>query len=398
MDFMTELRELEPAVLADRNVLHQNPELSFQERETTAFLKKKLREFGVDLEPLQMETGISALIRGGKPGPTICIRNDMDALPIQEQTGLPFASKRGGVSHSCGHDIHAVMAIYCAKLLQERREQLCGNVRITIQPAEETGTGAYAMVKAGLMDLLPKNDIVIGAHVYPSVPVGSIMVMKGPAQAASDHFKITVKGKGGHGAYPHLCVDPLTVSAYLITQLQTVISREEMPTKPAVLTVGTISGGTAANVIPDEIVMTGTLRTLYPDTREHNKEAICRITQSVCSSMRAEGTVEFSTGIPPVINDPQVVDGIVAAAEQVLGSGHVVNQEFPSMGSDDFSVFLEYSPGAQIMIGSANDDPASKIGLHRGENIFAPQSLMVGIGVLTRYVLNTLSVPPKQSP
>lgn len=395
MNFMTELQGLEPAILADRAYLHQNPELSFQEYETTAFLKKKLCEFGVALEPLAMETGVSALIQGGRPGPTICIRNDMDALPIQEQTGLPFASKQEGISHACGHDIHAIMALYCAKLLQERREQLCGNVRIIIQPAEETGTGAYAMVKAGIMELAPKSDLVIGAHVYPSVPVGSIMVMKGPAQASSDHFKITVRGRGGHGAYPHLCADPLVVSAYLITQLQTVISREEMPTKPAVLTLGTISGGTAANVIPDEVVMTGTLRNLYPDTREHNKEAICRITEYVCRSMRAEGVVEFSTGIPPVINDSEVIDGIVKAADQVLGPGHVITQEFPSMGSDDFSVFLEYSPGAQIMVGSANDAPNTKVGLHRGENVFDPQSLMVGICVLTQYVLNALSDPSK---
>lgn len=395
MNFMTELQGLEPAILADRAYLHQNPELSFQEYETTAFLKKKLREFGVALEPLAMETGVSALIQGGRPGPTICIRNDMDALPIQEQSGLPFAPKQEGISHACGHDIHAIMALYCAKLLQERREQLCGNVRIIIQPAEETGTGAYAMVKAGIMELAPKSDLVIGAHVYPSVPVGSIMVMKGPAQASSDHFKITVRGRGGHGAYPHLCADPLVVSAYLITQLQTVISREEMPTKPAVLTLGTISGGTAANVIPDEVAMTGTLRNLYPDTREHNKEAICRITEYVCRSMRAEGVVEFSTGIPPVINDSEVIDGIVKAADQVLGPGHVITQEFPSMGADDFSVFLEYSPGAQIMVGSANDAPNTKVGLHRGENVFDPQSLMVGICVLTQYVLNALSDPSK---
>ena len=163
MNFMTELQGLEPAILADRAYLHQNPELSFQEYETTAFLKKKLREFGVALEPLAMETGVSALIQGGRPGPTICIRNDMDALPIQEQSGLPFASKQEGISHACGHDIHAIMALYCAKLLQERREQLCGNVRIIIQPAEETGTGAYAMVKAGIMELAPKSDLVIGA-------------------------------------------------------------------------------------------------------------------------------------------------------------------------------------------------------------------------------------------
>ena len=393
MDLMSELSQLKQEIFTDRAYLHQNPELSFQEHKTTAFLKEKLQAFGAVLEPLAMETGVSALIRGAHPGPTICIRNDMDALPIQEQTGLPFASKTEGVCHACGHDIHAIIALYCAKLLQERRDSLHGNVRIVIQPAEETGNGATAMMEAGLADLSPKTDLVIGTHVYPSVPAGSILVMKGAAQAASDPFRITVKGRGGHGAYPHLCVDPLVVSAYLITQLQTLVSREDMPTKPAVLTLGTISGGTAANIIPDEIVMTGTLRSLYPDARSHNKEAICRMTEYVCKSMRAEGQVEFLTGVPPVINDASVIDGVAAAADQLLGPGHVIWQEFPSMGSDDFSVFLEHSPGAQIMIGSANESPSTKIGLHRGENVFDPQSMLVGIGVLTQYILNALSNP-----
>ncbi len=390
MDLWNEIKALEPDIIADRTYLHRNPELSFQEYETTRFLKEKLEEFGVRLEPLDMETGVSALIQGARPGPTICIRNDMDALPIQERTGLPFSSEREGVSHSCGHDIHAVIAVYCAKLLNERREQLAGNVRIVIQPAEEGGSGAYAMVNAGLMDFLPKNDIVVGLHVHPAVPAGKISLLKGPAQAASDHFKITVKGVGGHGAYPHRCVDPIVVSACLIAQLQTVISRETMPAKPAVLTFGTVHGGTASNVIPDEVVLTGTLRSLYPDTRQQNQQAIRRITQCLCRGMRAEGTVEFTNGIPPVINDGEIVDAISAAADQVLGPGHTVWEPFPSMGSDDFSVFLDYSRGCQFFVGSANEDPQTQIGLHRGENIFDTKSLLTGTGVLTQYIINVL--------
>ena len=391
MNLKNEIKALEEAMIADRRHLHRHPELAFHEYRTTAFLKQRLQEFGVELEPLDMETGVSALIRGVHDGPTICIRNDMDALPIQERTGLPFASCVESVCHCCGHDIHAVTALYCAKLLQERREALHGNVRIVIQPAEEGASGAYAMAAAGAMDFTPKTDIVVGTHVHPAVPVGSISVMPGPAQAASDHFTITVKGVGGHGAYPHLCVDPIVVSAYLIAQLQTVVSRETQPTKPAVLTFGTISGGVAANAIPWEVTITGTLRSLYPDSRKHNKEAIIRITEGVCSAMRAEGTVIFEDpGIPPVINDPETTQAILAAAEKVLGKGHGIITEFPSMGSDDFSVFLEYSRGVQFFVGSANNDPATKIGLHCGDNVFDESALSVGVSVLTQYVLDAL--------
>ena len=391
MNLKNEIKALEEAMIADRRHLHRHPELAFHEYRTTAFLKQRLQEFGVELEPLDMETGVSALIRGVHDGPTVCIRNDMDALPIQERTGLPFASCVESVCHCCGHDIHAVTALYCAKLLQERREALHGNVRIVIQPAEEGASGAYAMAAAGAMDFTPKTDIVVGTHVHPAVPVGSISVMPGPAQAASDHFTITVKGVGGHGAYPHLCVDPIVVSAYLIAQLQTVVSRETQPTKPAVLTFGTISGGVAANAIPREVTITGTLRSLYPDSRKHNKEAIIRITEGVCSAMRAEGTVIFEDpGIPPVINDPETTQAILVAAEKILGKGHGIITEFPSMGSDDFSVFLEYSRGVQLFVGSANNDPATKIGLHCGDNVFDESALSVGVSVLTQYVLDAL--------
>ena len=385
-----EIEGLRENIIQDRICLHRNPELAFHEFETTAFLKKRLTEFGVELEPLNMTTGISALIRGGRPGPTICIRNDMDALPIQEETGLPFMSEKEGVSHACGHDIHAVTAVYCAKLLNERKDQLAGNVRIVIQPAEEGAKGAYAMAEAGAMDLEPKSDVVVGLHVQPSVKVGNISMMKGPAEAASDYLKITVRGKGGHGAYPHLCVDPIVAAAYLVTALQTVVSRESMPQKPAVLTFGTIHGGNVPNAVPDEVVITGTMRSLHPDARAHNKEAVIRLTKEICSSMRAEGTAVFENGIPPVINDPEVIDGIAEAADQYLGKGHVIFTEFPSMGSDDFAVFLDYCRGAQFFIGSANDSEQTRLGLHKGRNIFDPECLFVGIGVLTQYVLNQL--------
>lgn len=304
---------------------------------------------------------------------------------------MDYSSAYEGISHSCGHDIHTVVALYCAKILNERKGTLAGNVRIVFQPAEETAVGAKKMVKAGIMELQPRNDLVVGLHTHPLTPVGSICLRKGPMEAASDYITITVKGKCGHGAYPHDCVDPIVVSAYLIAQLQTVISRENQAVKAAVLSIGSIHAGQTHNSIPGEVVMLGTLRSLYPECREKNLEAIRRITKGVCESMRAEGLVEVSdASLPPVFNDDAVVDGIIEAADQVLGEGHVVDFPFPSMGSDDFAVFMDYCKGAQFFLGTGNEYANSRIGLHNGKNDFDERSLHVGVAVLTRYILNEL--------
>jgi len=392
MELMKEISALSREMSEVRQFLHRHPELSGKEVRTTRFLAEKLTAHGIELERLPIATGVSALIRGAKSGPTICIRHDIDALPIQEETGLPFASEREGISHACGHDIHATVALYCAILLQAHRGELCGNVRVVFQPAEETGQGAKDMIRAGLMELLPKNDIVVGLHTHPLTPVGDICLRKGPMEAGADSFQITVTGKGGHGAYPWDCVDPIAVSACLITQLQTVISRENPAVKPAVLTIASIHGGNSFNSIPNEVVMQGSLRTLYPECRDHNVAAIRRITRSVCEGMNAEGTVQFNDmNLPPITNDSDVVDGLVRAAGETLGEGHVREFVFPSMGSDDFAVFLQYSKGAQFFLGTANEEENSRLGLHKGKNIFDERCIPVGVAVLTKYVMNELS-------
>ena len=316
----------------------------------------------------------------------------MDALPIQEQTGLDFSSEKEGVSHSCGHDIHTVIALYCTKLLQERRMELKGNVRVVFQPAEENAQGAKAMVKSGIMQQTPLNDYIIGLHTHPQTPVGKIRMMSGPMEAASDYITIRVNGRCGHGAYPHDCVDSIIVSAYLITQLQTVVSRENRAVKPVVFTIGSIHGGQAHNSIPGSVTMLGTLRTLYPETREACIEAIRRITKHVCEAMRAEGIVEVSeeAALPAVCNDPEVVRGLTESAKRVLGEDSVLTLDFPSMGSDDFSIFLKYARGAQFFLGTGNKNDNSRLGLHNGKNIFDERCLTAGVAVLTDFVLNQL--------
>ena len=364
MKLMDEVMLQEKRMIADRRYLHENPELSNQEYHTTEFIRKRLQEFGVEIENLNLKTGVSALIRGKGNGKTICIRHDIDALPIQEQTGLDFSSKNEGVSHSCGHDIHIVTALYSAKILQQHKDELNGNVRIVFQPAEENVTGAKAVIAAGLMQKEPLNDIVVGLHTHPQTPVGKICLKKGPMEAGND---------------------------YLITSLQTIVSRENMAVHPTVVTIASIHAGKTYNSIPGEVVMLGSMRSLYQDSREHNLEALRRITKSVCESMRAEGTVEIAdASLPPITNDSQVVNDLIQVADEMLGKGHVLEFEQPSMGSDDFSVFLNYSKGAQFFLGTANESVNSKLGLHNGKNIFDEKSLVTGVAVLTGYVMKSL--------
>lgn len=389
-DLLSEIKELENDMILDRRALHRHPEVSGSEYWTTGYIKDKLNGFNVPIEKLELDVGVSALIKGSRPGKTICIRHDIDALRIQENTDLSFSSEIEGISHACGHDIHTVIALYCAKLLNERRKEIAGNVRIVFQPAEETAEGAKMMINAGIMDLEPQNDIVIGVHTHPATMAGKISVRKGPMEAGVDFLKITVEGKGGHGAYPHRCVDPILTAAYLISELQTVITRENDAVKPAILTFGSIHGGNAGNVIPDYVELMGTLRNFYPECREKNLNAVKRITKCVCESMNARGTVEIMGGLPPLYNDENVVDGIIQAADEMLGPGHVDELEFPSPGSDDFSVFLNYSKGAQFFIGTADNEENSRLGLHNAQNIFDEKSITVGVAVLCRYILNSL--------
>lgn len=375
----------------DRRYLHLHPELSHQEIHTTAFIRQRLQEFGVEMEECALQTGVSAIIRGAKPGKTIAIRQDIDALPILEETELEFASVHEGVSHACGHDLHTAILLYCAKILQENREHLAGNVRLLFQPAEETGSGAREMIQAGCMQREPKADCIVGVHTHPDTPAGKICIRKGPFNAGTDSFKISIKGKGGHGAHPYRCIDPVVTAAYVITQLQTVVSRTNQAVKPVVLSIGSIHGGSAANVIPDEVVMTGNLRSFYPESREKNMEAIRRIVAGVCEGMGAEGVVEQEgMSLPPLMNDSAVVDEIIRAASQMIGSENVLEMKLPSPGSDDFSCYLPYCPGAQFFIGTANEDENSRLGLHSSRVVFDERGMDTGVAVLLQFVWNML--------
>lgn len=376
-----------------RHRLHRNPELPYEERETTRFLKEQLTAWGIQVEELPgLETGVSAVIEGAHPGPLLVLREDMDALPIQENTGLDFASQRSGVCHACGHDVHTAALLYAARALNALRGELHGSVKLIFQCAEEVGSGAYKMLEAGaLKDCQPQA--VVGFHCAPLLELGKIGVRRGPSNASFDIFTWTITGRGGHGAYPQRCVDPVVVSAHLITQLQTVVSRFNNPIHPAVLTVGEIHGGTAPNIIPDQVTMRGAMRAFDEGLRQEMLKQIGQITRDCCAALGAKGEVTRDVGIPSIISDPEIADGVARAVEESLGQEHLHWVPEPSMGSDDFSVWMEACGGRGVQFQVGTHDPAcpnSGLGIHVAENVFPDEALRYAAPVLVQFAVDYL--------
>ena len=394
MELIDQVKACYEEIRAVRHQLHRCPELGHREVETT----RRIRTFlegcgGVELLDYGFSTGLAARIRGGRPGKLLALREDIDALPILENTGLPFASQVPGLCHACGHDVHTAALLGCAKLLAQRREALHGDVLLIFQRGEETFDGAASMLKDGLFrDGTPHG--VVGFHCAPDLPLGSIALRAGISNASCDSIRLEVTGQGGHGAHPELCVDPVVLSAGLLMELQTLVSRSNSPTDPVVLTFGEIHGGTAPNIIPHTVTLRGTLRTLDNRVRRRHLEAIRRLSAGFCQTFggRCETTVEVE--VPPLVNAPEVCRLLWASAEAVLGPGRVETGRPPSMGSDDFSCLLEAcgGQGAQFQLGTALEGlPQSALGLHVPENIFPDEALIPSMAVLTRFTLDYLS-------
>lgn len=367
------------AVLIRREI-HKNPELSMEERQTTALIKEKLEEYGLEPAGVNLPSGAAAVLTGGQPGKTILFRADIDALPVEERSGLPFSSQRQGVCHSCGHDIHTAALLLAARVLSQVRENLQGQIIFLFQPAEENLGGAEAVIRSGLFEKY-HPEFAVGAHCWPDLPGGTAGFRKGPFMASSDSVKIRVKGKGGHGAHPHKSIDPITAAAYILTQLQTVISRSVAPLDSAVLTMGKIYGGTAANVIPDEAVMEGTVRTVNNAARTLVEQRIRTIAECGAKAMEASCEVEYKRGVPALECDGSVTELLIEAAEEQLGKDKVQMLEIPSMGSEDFARYLEIVPGAMFRIGTASENPASRLPLHNGGIVFDEKAVAAGAAV-----------------
>lgn len=385
MALLERVGEISEEIIGIRRKIHQNPEISFEETETTALVREYLDGLGIENRPNGDRTGVIGILKGEKPGPVIALRADMDALKLEEATGLPFASQNPGACHACGHDIHTAVLLGTAKILSEYREELCGTVKFLFQPAEEGLGGAKSMIENGALKN-PKPDYILACHTWPEMPAGSIGVRKGAMLGASDSFRITVKGKGGHAAHPHKGIDPVVVSAYIITELQTIVSRRVAPVDSAVITVGHLTAGTVNNIIPNEAVMEGTVRTQDPETRKQVAEYIKNLAEGTAKAMGAEAEVDYKFGVGPTLCDSELVDLISEAVTKTLGADRLLQVPVPSMGAEDFAYYLEHVPGALFRLGTYDDTPQSHWALHNPSTLFNEKAIPAGVAAMAASV------------
>lgn len=385
MTLLERTEEISEEIIGLRRKIHQNPEISFEEWETTALVRNYLGELGIGIHPNGDRTGVIGILNGRRPGPVVALRADMDALRLTEATDLLFASENPGVCHACGHDIHTAVLLGTAKILSGYREDLCGTVKFLFQPAEEKTGGAVTMIQNGALKD-PAVDYILACHTWPEMPAGSIGVRKGAMLGAADSFRITVKGKGGHAAHPHKGIDPVVTAAHIITQLQTVVSRRVAPVDPAVVTVGYLSAGTVSNIIPNEAVMEGTVRTQEPETRKQVAEYIEQLAVGTARAMGADAQVEYTFGVGPTLCDPGLVDLISEAVTEILGPDRLLQVPVPSMGAEDFAFYLEHIPGAMFRLGTYDDRPQSRWALHNPSTLFSEKAIPAGIAAMTASV------------
>ncbi|MEG3967953.1 M20 family metallopeptidase [Microcoleus sp. T2B6] len=340
---------LAPRLIEIRRHIHSHPELSGQEYQTAAYVAGVLASSGVHAIEGIGKTGVLGELKGNSSESRwLAIRTDMDALPIQERTNLEFASRNEGVMHACGHDIHTTVGLGAAMILSQLEEKLPGNVRFLFQPAEEIAQGAQWMIKDGAMQDV---DGILGVHVFPTIPGGCIGIRHGALTAAADDIELIVMGESGHGARPHEAIDAIWIASQIITTLQQAISRTQNPLRPLVLTIGQINGGRAPNVIADRVKLLGTVRSLHPETHENLPAWIEQIVSSVCGTYGAKYELTYKRGVPGVQNDPKLTQLVETAALEALGRSRVQILPEPSLGAEDFSMYLEHAPGTMFRLG-----------------------------------------------
>jgi amidohydrolase len=387
-DYRAEAEALFPQLVAWRRDLHRHPELSFQEVRTSGIVAQTLGALGYELRTGVARTGVVALLHGGRPGPTVMLRADMDALPIQEISEASYASETPGVMHACGHDGHVAIGLGVATLLARHAAELPGNVLFVFQPAEERDGGAAAMIAAGaLAD--PTPDMAFGLHVWNPMPAGRIVAQAGAIMSAADVLRIVVRGKGGHGAEPHETVDAIAVTGQVLSALQTIVSRNVNPQDTAVLSIGMVRGGTAFNIIAETVELQGTLRTFSSSVRETVLTRLRVLLDGVTAGMGAECDLAVTPLTGPVVNDPVASEIARAAAIQVAGST-AVGWHAPLMVSEDFAAYAQRVPACFVLLGSGNAELGLNAPHHNPRFDFDERVLPMGVALLataaTRYL------------
>lgn len=378
-------------VISIRRDLHMNPELGGNEFRTMNKICDYLNSWGIEYKSNVADTGVVAIIRGNKNGKTIGIRADMDALPIKEESNVEYKSLIDGKMHACGHDGHVAIALGAAKILKSMESNLNGNIKFFFQPAEETIGGADRMIKEGCLKN-PDVDYVIGLHIDSGIPIGKIEIKYGKMMAASDEIIITIKGESTHGAHPDKGIDPIFIASNLVMSLQSIVSRNISPTNSAVFTIGSIHGGTKGNIIPNEVVMTGILRTLDEDTRKFMKKRIKCIVENIALGLGGTSNIIINESYGALINDDDIVNVVKSVAMKILGNENVIIKEFPSMGTEDFSYFSKSAKSCFYNLGCRNEAKNAIYPAHSSKFKIDEDCLKIGVMLQVENAIELLNM------
>jgi len=370
-----------PEFIEIRHHLHANPELSYQEFETSKFVQKKLNEYGITFE-IKATTGVVGLIKGKNPGKKIiALRADMDALPIKEENNVEYKSKRDGIMHACGHDVHTTCLLGAAKILNELKDEWEGTIKLIFQPGEEKNPGgASIMIREGVLEN-PKPQAIFGLHVNPQSETGKLSFRGGQVMASADELYFTIKGKGGHAASPQTTIDPILIASHLIISLQQVISRNRNPFDPSVLSITSIAGGTTTNVIPDEVKLMGTFRSMNEEWRKKAHELIERTTKDLVHSMGGKADLHIDKGYPVVYNHELLNEKARSLAEEFMGKENVGETEM-RMGAEDFGYYSQLVPGCFYRLGTGNKEKKITAGVHTPHFNIDENAIETGMGMM----------------
>lgn len=389
-----EAEEIKNLLINLRRDFHENPELGFEEWRTSGKIKDFLKEEGIEYIETA-KTGVCGIIRGtlkddSKKDRCIALRADIDGLPMDDKKTCSYSSKVKGRMHACGHDAHTTILLGAAKLLNRHKDKFSGTVKLLFEPAEETTGGAPIMIREGVLEN-PRVEKIIGLHVEETLDAGEIMIKKGVVNAASNPFTIKVKGKGGHGAYPHMAIDPIVMASQVVLGLQSIVSREIKPVNPAVVTVGSINGGTAQNIIPDEVTLKGVIRTMTLEDRAYAKERLEEISKSICKAMRGDCEVEIEESYPCLYNNSSLVELVSEAAKEIIGEENVKEQEAPKLGVESFAYFALERDSAFYFLGARNVEKNIIYSAHNSRFDIDENLLPIGVSIQCRAALNYLT-------
>ena len=390
-NFNLEAHNIKEELKEIRRTLHQYPELGFEETNTSRYIKEFLIKEGIEFKEFA-KTGVCGIINGTKEGnkKVIALRADIDGLPMQDKKSCQYASKVKGKMHACGHDGHTTILLGVAKILNKYKAEFSGTVKLIFEPAEETTGGAKVMIEEGILKN-PDVDMVYGLHMEETIDTGTIMVKRDTVNAASNPFKIVVKGKGAHGAYPAAAVDPIVASSQIIMALQTIVSREINPSNSAVVTVGSIHGGTASNIIPDEVEIGGIIRTITKEDREHSVKRVKEIAEGIARTLRTECQIEIEESYPCLINNANLVEMLRENAAKVIGIENVLEQKNPKMGVESFAYFANEVPSVFYFLGCRNIEKGIIHPAHSSLFDIDEESLPIGIAIGCEFIVDYLT-------